>query len=287
MRHPYHWLALRWQLKFNPVGLFQRLNQLDWYRKALLDWTESLPVDRGARLLEIGCATGALSRHLARTATVTAVDQSGQMVAAARRYSAGDNPHFIPGDIHVLPLANRQFDYVIAASVINIVTDPQRALAEMQRLVVNGGLVSALVPDAAMTERKARAIIASLGLRGFSREALWAWHSMAPKVEAYALADHIIADKQRSSAILRIARGDTGRDKSCSSAAEPPFRLAAIWVISAMDRIRDSLRCVFSATHSLPCFTVIPEQHNSRSSCQRPRHAVVRWPDRHRNETRP
>lgn len=193
MRHPYHWLVLRWQLMFNPVGLFQRLNQLDWYRKTLLNWTESLDIGRGTRLLEIGCATGALSRHLARTARVTAVDQSGQMVAAARQYSAGNNPHFITGDIHALPLADRQFDYVIAASVINIVKDPQHALAEMQRLVAHGGLVSALVPDAAMTECKAQAIIASLGLRGFSREALWAWNRMAPKMDANKLANQFVA----------------------------------------------------------------------------------------------
>ena len=192
MRHPYHWLALRWQLNFNPVGMFHRLNQLDWYRKSLLDWTESLDIDRGARLLEIGCATGALSRHLARTATVTALDQSDQMVAAARQHNAGNNPHFITADIHALPLASRQFDYVIAASVINIVKDPQRALAETQRLAVKGGRVSVLVPDAAMTEREARAIIASLGLRGFSREALWAWYHRAPKMDANELFDQFV-----------------------------------------------------------------------------------------------
>ena len=193
MRHPYHWLAVRWQMKFNPVGLFHRLNQIHWYRKALLDWTESLNVVRGTRLLEIGCATGALSRHLARAATVTAVDQSDQMVAAARQCGAGDNPHFITGDIHTLQLADRQFDYVIAASVINVVTDPQCALAEMKRLVVNGGLVSVLVPDVSMTEREVQALIASLGIRGFSREALWAWHRMAPKMDANNLTDQFIA----------------------------------------------------------------------------------------------
>ena len=193
MRHPYHWLALRWQLKFNPVGLFQRLNQLHWYRKALLDWTDSLDIARGTRLLEIGCATGALSRHLARTATVTAVDQSDQMVAAAQRHGNGDNPHFITGDIHALPLSDRQFDDVIAASVINIVSNPQRALAEMQRLAIKGGLVSVLVPDVSVTEHEVQNLIASLGIRAFSREALWAWHRMAPKMDANNLTDQFVA----------------------------------------------------------------------------------------------
>jgi len=192
MHHPYHWLALRWQLKFNPVGLFHRLNQLHWYRDALLDWTDSLDIVQGARLLEIGCATGTLSRHLAQRATVTAVDQSDQMVAAAQRRGNGDNPHFITGDIHALPLPDRHFNDVIAASVINIVSDPQHALAEMQRLAVKGGLVSVLVPDASMTEYKVRSLITSLDLRGFSREALWAWHRMAPKMDANELADQFV-----------------------------------------------------------------------------------------------
>ena len=193
MRHPYHWLALRWQLKFNPVGLFHRLNQLHWYRGTLLDWTDSLDIAQGARLLEIGCATGTLSRRLARTATVTAVDQSDPMVAAAQRHGNGDNPHFITGDIHALPLPDRQFDDVIAASVINIVSNPQRALAEMQRVAVEGGLVSVLVPDACMTEHEVQNLTTSLGVRAFSREALWAWHRMAPKMDADKLTAQFIA----------------------------------------------------------------------------------------------
>jgi len=192
MRHPYHWLVLRWQLKFNPVGLFHRINQLQWYREALLDWTDSLEINPGMRLLEVGCATGMLSRHLSETTSVVGVDRSSAMIDRAQQENADTSIRFTTGDICALPFSDQQFDCALAASLINVVDNPHRALTEMRRVVVNGGWVSVLVPDTTISDHKARALIASLGITGFSREALWAWHRMAPKMDANHLAEQFV-----------------------------------------------------------------------------------------------
>jgi len=184
MRRLHHWLAIRWRLKFDPAGLFHRISNLDWYRDALLDWVDSIGIGSDMRLLEVGCATGMLSKHLSQTASVMGIDRSAAMIAIARQSNAGGRNHFITGDATALPFAVRQFNCALAASLINVVAAPQRALAEMQRVVVKGRLVSALVPDATMADHKVRALIASLGIRGFSREALWAWHRLALKISA-------------------------------------------------------------------------------------------------------
>lgn len=188
----YHWLELRWMLRFRPVRLFHRLNQLHWYRQALIDWTDTLDIPNGARVLEIGCATGILSRQLARRAVVTAVDRSEPMIVAARRDAGGNNPEFISGDFHSTPLDDRIFNLVIAASLINIVDDPIDTLIAMRKLTASDGMVSVLVPDASITDLQVRKLIASYRMKGFSAEALWSWHRMAPKMERNRLVSQFV-----------------------------------------------------------------------------------------------
>ncbi len=178
----YHRYAIRWQLIANPGSLFHRINHLNWYKDALLDWAQTLPVKHGVHLLEVGCATGVLSRQLAKKASVTGLDRSATMIEHARRYNRGQNIHFGIGDIMALPFADRQFDSTLAASLINIVSDPQQALQEMQRVTVSGGCVSVLVPDATMSTQMVYELVTAFGLTGFSREALLTWHRLAPKV---------------------------------------------------------------------------------------------------------
>lgn len=149
---------------------------------ALLDWAHTLPIKHGMSLLEVGCATGVLSQQLAETASVTGLDRSATMIERARRNNRDNDIRFGIGDIMALPFADRQFDCTLAASVINIVADPQRSLREMRRVTVSKGCVSVLVPDASMTNRKVHSLIATLGLTGFPREALLTWHRLAPKV---------------------------------------------------------------------------------------------------------
>ncbi len=178
----YHRLRILWQLKFNPDQLFHQINQLEWYRTALLDWANTLPIKHGMSLLEVGCATGVLSRHLVKAASVTGLDRSATMIEHARRNNRDNDIRFGVGDIMALPFADQQFDCTLAASVINIVSDPQQSLCEMRRVTVSKGCISVLAPDASMTNRQVHSLVATLGLTGFPRETLLTWHRLAPKV---------------------------------------------------------------------------------------------------------
>jgi ubiquinone/menaquinone biosynthesis C-methylase UbiE len=100
----------------------------------------------GARILEIGCGTGAMTRALARKAhfsgTVTGVDQSPLFIEAAERFVAdeglGDRVEFNVGDAHALDLETESTDAVIAHTVLSHVTDPMAVLKEMARIARPG-----------------------------------------------------------------------------------------------------------------------------------------------------
>lgn len=175
-------------MALKPVLLFQKLNRLGWYAEALHDWTGSLPLPVNGTLLEAGCAAGALSEHLAAQGfAVTGVDDSAAMVAAASadgRHGAG----YQQASLLELPFADGAFDGVIAASVINIISDQERAVSEMARVCRPGGVVSFLVPAEGFGDEEMEVLEQSLGLTGFSAAALRSWHRLAPKMAVEAAA---------------------------------------------------------------------------------------------------
>jgi SAM-dependent methyltransferase len=103
-----------------------------------------------ARVLEVGCGTGAMLRALARRpgfmGTATGVDQSAAFIDAARGFAeaegASDRLTFQAGDAHALPCDNGAFDAVIAHTLISHVTAPAVVLKELARVVRSGGSVA-------------------------------------------------------------------------------------------------------------------------------------------------
>jgi SAM-dependent methyltransferase len=95
----------------------------------------------GARVLDVGCGTGALcAAAAARGARPTGIDLAGGMVAAARRAHPG--LEFVEGDAEALPCADAGFDAVLGAFVVNHVPRPERAAAELRRVLAPGGRVA-------------------------------------------------------------------------------------------------------------------------------------------------
>lgn len=107
----------------------------------------ALPPD--AKVLEVGCGTGAVLRAIARrpdfTGQALGVDQCGHFVAAATRFAQAealsDRIAFQLGDAHSLDFPAASFDVVIAHTVISHVTEPLAVLGEMARVVRPGGTV--------------------------------------------------------------------------------------------------------------------------------------------------
>ena len=109
-----------------------------------------LKLPLAARVLEVGCGTGALLRALARrpdfAGTAIGVDQSLEFIGAARRFAQAecfsDRLDFQVGDAHRLPFENGGFDAVIAHTLISHVTEPTAVLKELARVVRRGGSVA-------------------------------------------------------------------------------------------------------------------------------------------------
>lgn len=122
------------------VGRWSRL-----VARELLDWLDVAP---GARWLDVGSGTGALSATIlaaAEPAAVTGIDPSEPFVALARSSTAG--AEFVVADARELPFADGAFDAVVSGLVLNFVPEPERAAAEMARVAASGGTVAAYVWD--------------------------------------------------------------------------------------------------------------------------------------------
>lgn len=175
-------IEILWRMLFNAPSLFAKINALPWYQNTLQQWVNSVGYAPGDTLLELGCATGQLSQFIATTgATVHAVDRSPRMLAKAIADNKLDVT-YSQADAMALPFTNNFFDTVIAASLLNVVTQPAQLLTEMKRVCINNGVISILVPNKGFTDHAATKLAAQLGLTGFSRAALFAWQRNATKM---------------------------------------------------------------------------------------------------------
>lgn len=110
-------------------------------------YVERLRFSRSAKVLEVGCGTGTFARRLARRETffgpIVGVDQSPTFIMTATELALKERvdrrAEFHVGDAHELDFPNASFDVVIAHTLISHVSDPQRALQEMARVLRPGG----------------------------------------------------------------------------------------------------------------------------------------------------
>lgn len=107
---------------------------------------------RGKRVLEVGCGIGTDSINFARAgADLTAVDLSGESlkIAEARADVMGvaDRIRFVEANAEELSstLAGEQFDLVYSFGVIHHTLRPDRALAQMRRLIAPDGTLKLMV----------------------------------------------------------------------------------------------------------------------------------------------
>jgi ubiquinone/menaquinone biosynthesis C-methylase UbiE len=96
-----------------------------------------------ARILEIGCGTGAIARMLALrsgVAEVVGVDPVRGLLDRARELAADfPNISFHLGDGGQLPVDDACFDAVVIHTVLSHTLDPKAVLAEARRALVPGG----------------------------------------------------------------------------------------------------------------------------------------------------
>jgi ubiquinone/menaquinone biosynthesis C-methylase UbiE len=109
------------------------------------DWAQ---VSAPARVLDVGCGTGALTGELVDRLgadAVTAVDPSEPFVAAARKRFPGVDVRLASAE--KLPFESNAYDATLAELVVHLMPDAAAGAREMLRVTRPGGTVAACVWD--------------------------------------------------------------------------------------------------------------------------------------------
>jgi SAM-dependent methyltransferase len=122
-----------WHAQFERQARWTQAVRNSLYRRAKLL--------RAARVLDVGCGTGVLTRELARRTRgeVIGLDLDPDMLAYARQQ--GSSVRYEQGDALQLPYPDGHYDVVHCHYVLLWVADAARAVQEMARVTRAGGAV--------------------------------------------------------------------------------------------------------------------------------------------------
>ena len=98
----------------------------------------------GKNVLELATGPGMIAKHIASSAkSVTATDFAPKMIEAAKKGSVPENVSFEVADATNLRYQNDSFDLVVIANALHIIPEPEKALAEIDRVLkANGTLIA-------------------------------------------------------------------------------------------------------------------------------------------------
>ena len=100
------------------------------------------PIVRHKTALELATGTGLIAKHIVNAAAhIEATDASAEMIAEAKRDNRSAKLHFSVQDMFRLPYANQSFDVVIVSNALHIVPQPEKALAEIRRVLKDDGVL--------------------------------------------------------------------------------------------------------------------------------------------------
>lgn len=103
-----------------------------------------------ARVLDVGCGTGVLTRQLARrpdVASTVGVDVAPSLLVRARELAAGLDVEFDEADARSLPFDDETFDVVVFDSTLSHVPGPERAVEEAFRVLRPSGRLAVFDGD--------------------------------------------------------------------------------------------------------------------------------------------
>jgi ubiquinone/menaquinone biosynthesis C-methylase UbiE len=134
------------------VGDAMELRAADPQQQAMLAaYLGEVRFPDSARVLEVGCGTGAIARALAARSgigEVVGVDPSPGLLARARDMSSGfGNLSFREADGRHLPLPDADVDVVVAHTVLSHVPAPEGIITEAYRVLRPGGTLAAFDGD--------------------------------------------------------------------------------------------------------------------------------------------
>ena len=105
-------------------------------------------IERGRRVLDVACGSGASALLLAREleCDVVGVDLGSRAIEhaadAARTAGLQSRARFVLGDAEALPFPDAGFDVALSECALCTFPDKRRAIAEMARVVAPGGMIA-------------------------------------------------------------------------------------------------------------------------------------------------
>ncbi|MBI4205020.1 MAG: class I SAM-dependent methyltransferase [Betaproteobacteria bacterium] len=121
-----------------------------WSRLVAKEFLAWLEVPAHGDWLDVGCGTGALTETIIRMAeprSVKGIDASDGFIQHSKAHVADPRATFETADARSLPLDSGSRDAAVSGLVLNFVPQPERAVAEMARVVRPGTVVAAYVWD--------------------------------------------------------------------------------------------------------------------------------------------
>ncbi len=126
-------------------------------------------------MLEAACGTGRFSCVIAKyVKELISCDYADNMVKETRKKAERRGIHNIKcsvQDITRLEFEDNTFDAVMAANVLHLLPEPERAIKELKRVLKPGGLV--IIPNYINAERKSKVFLRFIGLLGFKPKSEW------------------------------------------------------------------------------------------------------------------
>lgn len=102
------------------------------------------PVVKARTVLELAAGTGLIAKNIVRAAShIEVTDASEEMITEAKRNNRSAKLHFSVRDMFCLPYADKSFDVVIVSNALHIIPQPEKALAEIRRVLKDDGVLIA------------------------------------------------------------------------------------------------------------------------------------------------
>ena len=129
-----------WDKNAGRYDRFMRKDRAAYEEMYALIW----PVVKAKTVLELATGTGLIVKSIVNAAAhIEATDASVEMIAEAKRDNQSAKLHFSVQDMFRLPYADKSFDVVIVSNALHIVPQPEKALAEIHRVLRDDGVLIA------------------------------------------------------------------------------------------------------------------------------------------------
>lgn len=100
------------------------------------------PVVKGKTVLELATGTGLIAKNIVNAAAhIEASDTSAEMIREAKRRNHSAKLYFSVQDMFCLSYADESFEVVIVSNALHIVPQPEKALAEIHRVLRDDGVL--------------------------------------------------------------------------------------------------------------------------------------------------